>query len=219
MAHMGGIGESSKKTKWLALLLIAGLLGVILGLLYIALHGRSSYADQYNGYPIIEGALDHDTGEYLSQQNYFVEDFARIIEVDFPGHGENAEADSSGRDANPKTPQVNSIEWMDCLRLMKDRQNYLEKRKVAEPFLDYKQEVDAYFADTVSRLEEMVETDSYDAGRLSAMYAELVGFAAEKAGELPGLLDELGVDYTIEEDESGNQRIRYGYTDRMLLPQ
>lgn len=195
--------ESLKKTKWGLFFLIIILTGVIFFLLVVTLKQRLHAPDKYNPYPTIEGSLDHYTGSYLVQQDYFISDFYNILELD-----------SLEQDSNQES---SSDEWEKNLSSMEQRLKHMKTIEVARQFLEYKEEVDTFFSDFLFRLKEVRETGSYGIGDLLFMSWELQVFVDERTEELPALFDALFVEYTIEEDENGEEIISYTYTDSMPL--
>lgn len=152
--------------------------------------------------PVVEGALDYDTGQFLESQRSFISRLDTLIETSFPAQGASEEDGES--------------EWQVNFDRLKLRLRHMESLDVAELFLAYKAEVNENFSHAVSVIENMLETDSYDEKVLIEIRLALEELISKKSEELPALLDALGLEYTFETDENGNEVISYYYT--VLMP-
>lgn len=182
-----------KKTKWGLFFLILLLTGAVFSLLIVGSRKLRHAPVNHNLSVAGEGILDYDTSHYLSEQDAFVSDFISLYESDFPN------------------PQSRTDGWEKHLSQMKYRLESMEKLNVATPFINYKKEIGSYYTDMITNLDNIARAGIAETDTLSDMYLELEDFSDRMFDELPALLDELHIDYTMEEDKEGNRLIQYYY--------
>ena len=189
-----------RKTKWIFIILI------IFSAIYLCgtvVKGVRVYPESYtkDPYPPLltyQGTLDMDTAHFLDQEDYFVTNFSEIFELIPEGQDLSQE--------NDDTPLTKHVYFM------KQRLKSMEEIDVADAFLNYKHGVNSYYKGIISVLDSMLKEESFDTEKLLLLYSGLVDFKGRKTEELPGLFDQMGVEYTIEVNEDGSKTVYYKYT-------